>query len=505
MHQRTEGFYRRTLINAAAAGWAVLLACCCSTLVSAAAFDDVLPTARARSLAGALTACGDTAETVTLQPAGLVDVSTPELSFTYGRLYAGLSDHSRIDDLSAACAVPCSPRLAVGAAYYRRSLDAAYREQAATIAAAWRPAPFVAVGAAVNYLQIGYGSDAYTAVDPLFSAGSNKTALDAAGGLLVRITERVTCGYSAQNLAQANIALRGTAVLPTVSRLGIAYREPAFLMTAEAERSHTRAAYRLAGEKFLARGLLACRLGILWGDHDRRMIAAGVGMKTDLLMIDYAWEYPLAGIERTSGTHYLTLTLRHLRKTPVASATAVAAPAAVVAGQPAAAVAVSSTTAPAILSEPLSAAATGYSAATSSAAVTTTYEVMLESSSAVPVPAALAETTATLKTSILQFLTVTSSTASAPIVTLPEHQPAKRVAPPKQPAVEKVLAPLLPAVYRHSLMHRVATDETLPALAERYYNDAAQWPRIYTANEDKIEKGSLQPGQLLIIPPAEDN
>jgi hypothetical protein len=48
--------------------------------------------------------------------------------------------------------------------------------------------------------------------------------------------------------------------------------------------------------------------------------------------------------------------------------------------------------------------------------------------------------------------------------------------------------------------HRVVYGENLPRLAQRYYGDKTLWLKIYEANKDKIEKGSLPVGELIIIP-----
>ena len=48
--------------------------------------------------------------------------------------------------------------------------------------------------------------------------------------------------------------------------------------------------------------------------------------------------------------------------------------------------------------------------------------------------------------------------------------------------------------------HRVESGETLTTLAETYYKDKSRWVNIYEANKDKIEKGSLRTGDMIIIP-----
>jgi hypothetical protein len=51
-----------------------------------------------------------------------------------------------------------------------------------------------------------------------------------------------------------------------------------------------------------------------------------------------------------------------------------------------------------------------------------------------------------------------------------------------------------------SKMHTVERGDNLQSLAQKYYNDKSMWLMIYEANKDKIEKGSLETGQVILIP-----
>ena len=51
-----------------------------------------------------------------------------------------------------------------------------------------------------------------------------------------------------------------------------------------------------------------------------------------------------------------------------------------------------------------------------------------------------------------------------------------------------------------SRMHTVENGDNLESLAEKYYGDKTQWVKLYEANKDKIEKGSLKTGQVILIP-----
>jgi nucleoid-associated protein YgaU len=49
--------------------------------------------------------------------------------------------------------------------------------------------------------------------------------------------------------------------------------------------------------------------------------------------------------------------------------------------------------------------------------------------------------------------------------------------------------------------YSVESGDTLSAIAERFYGDANEWPRIFDANRDQLDNPDLiQPGQVLCIP-----
>lgn len=81
------------------------------------------------------------------------------------------------------------------------------------------------------------------------------------------------------------------------------------------------------------------------------------------------------------------------------------------------------------------------------------------------------------------------------IVDASRSAPARVQSAPPRPAA----APVTVVASRGST-HRVAQGETLADVAALYYRDRNRWVDIYDANRDMIDKGSLQPGQVLAIP-----
>jgi nucleoid-associated protein YgaU len=48
--------------------------------------------------------------------------------------------------------------------------------------------------------------------------------------------------------------------------------------------------------------------------------------------------------------------------------------------------------------------------------------------------------------------------------------------------------------------HTVLEGETIRSIAMKYYGDEKYWIDIYNANKDKIKKGRVAPGEILVIP-----
>ncbi|MBU2567149.1 MAG: LysM peptidoglycan-binding domain-containing protein [Elusimicrobia bacterium] len=40
----------------------------------------------------------------------------------------------------------------------------------------------------------------------------------------------------------------------------------------------------------------------------------------------------------------------------------------------------------------------------------------------------------------------------------------------------------------------------MPSIADKFWGDTSQWRKIYEANKDKIKRGQIEPGQVLVIP-----
>jgi nucleoid-associated protein YgaU len=101
---------------------------------------------------------------------------------------------------------------------------------------------------------------------------------------------------------------------------------------------------------------------------------------------------------------------------------------------------------------------------------------------------------------------VSTAASVIPVVPATPPAPAPLAVKPvvRTPGVPSAETDLLPrptgSPARYTAVHKTAAGESLPSLAEKYYGNRSRWTDIYEANKDKIEKGSLQPGHILIIP-----
>jgi nucleoid-associated protein YgaU len=76
--------------------------------------------------------------------------------------------------------------------------------------------------------------------------------------------------------------------------------------------------------------------------------------------------------------------------------------------------------------------------------------------------------------------------------------PAQEYVPTKRPAPAPAHAPK--PKMGGGAAHTVKPGESLPSIAEKYYGDSSQWKKIYEANKNKIKRGQVEPGQVLVIP-----
>jgi LysM repeat protein len=401
-------------------------------------------------MSGAISAVSDNSEELFVQPAGLSLMTGPEVTLGYGRMYLGLSDGSNISDNLASLGFKIGSNTGCGFAYKSTALDSVYTEQSYMAAFAYRIKHKVAIGVTGKYLQLKYGNDAYTAIDPVFSQSYGKSNFDLDAGVIVSLSDFINVSYARQNNLGADMGIAGQYLLTPVDRLGIGYLEDGFCISIEDSESPGQSNIYSGIEKYIFRKMFAIRSGAAFSNGKFAKFSAGLGICMGDFRFDYSFDMPLAGIVNTQGTHFMTMSAKIFGKGRKAVPKIVEYK-----GEDKKEAVINKAKVP---QEPIYIYV--YPPVSNSQVVA--------SSGAFAVPAS-------------------SSSASGVI---PETvQPKKKAAKP----AGEYIPPFVKS-------HKVGHGETLPDIALKYYGTKSGWTKIFNANKDKIEKGCVKEGDILVIP-----
>lgn len=480
-----------------------------------AAFEESSVGARIVALGGASAALPSGADSLSANPAMLAELLSPEVAAGYSRLHAGLSDSSELSRASLAFGYPLGG-FSFGAGYDGLALTGVYDETTISAAAAYDLWGRIALGAAYRHRGIKIQTDPYLAADPLFAVGDYaKSFPEYALGMRVRAGRFIFGAYGA-SLDEANEIYK----TPAPNVVGFSYEENGFTFAADYITGRDRRMCAVGAEKLLFGNILAARGGFSFGDRDFRKVTAGVGLRVSNIGADYAVEYPLSGIVGISGTHRFTFSARfsesaapvETKKAPRPARPPVSKPPAPqnkISFAPETAKLASPTGLPPVLALPISPSSSPAAGVSSPAklaspligkveavlpppATAQAVVVVEKSSAAVSVlaerkPAAVSVSSSVIPVPVSQSYDVISSSISEPATRPVSYQIS---APPT------ILTPAPPA----ARTHKVRAGETLASISEKYYGSVGEWMKIYRANEDKIEKGIVKPGEVLIIP-----
>ena len=278
-----------------------------------AAFESIGAGARPIGMGGAFTAVSDDAHAIYYNPAGLAQVRRGEFTGGYGKLYAGLKDNSNLGSGFVGVVQPIKSGAygTLGMGWLSLSLEGAYRED--TIGFSYGKEILTDgffVGGSGKVLKRNFGSDIYTQVDPLFiQKGYNTTNFSFDFGVLYRPSANYSFAFAVKDLNQPNVGLAASDKVPSEIRGGFAYRQRTLLFDAELSRKDKDTNVALGLEKWLFRSF-ALRAGIGGGARNRREISTGMGYAGGNFSLDYAFIFPLGGIESTAGSHRFSLTIR---------------------------------------------------------------------------------------------------------------------------------------------------------------------------------------------------
>jgi len=301
-----------------------------------ASFEELGIGARAVGMGSSFVAISNDASAMYYNPAGLTQLSRPELLTAGSKLYMGLSDGTDMIDAYVGFAYPfntgahspISPHFGsptFGISYHIRDVQALYQEEEIQVSFAQPldsviPAKAgiqsVSLGLSVKALKKSFKLDPSTENDPLFqNSGHSKRGFAADIGLLAQLSHGVSIGLAIKNLYSTNMGLGEDLPTPREIKLGAHYKGIGLDLRHRNGKSELKFGYELA------LGPMALRMGAGTGNWKLKTgnllshLSLGTGINLmdgpTTVGLDYAVSYPMTGVARgTLGTHKVSLTMK---------------------------------------------------------------------------------------------------------------------------------------------------------------------------------------------------
>lgn len=292
--------------------------------ITLASFEDTQVGARQSAMAEAYSALVDDCYTLLYNPSGLINIKQIEIASMYSQLYCGLDDDSNLANQSFAFVFPVNKRHSIGLGWYGRNFSGLYRENTFIAGYGYRVFEILSVGVNLKARCKRYTTNEWTKIIPAFGTKKEIAKISSDLGFLLNLEENFL-GLCLQDFTQPDVGLLDRTILPMTIRLGyfrqftpnlkigtdIVYRNKDYEINTGFENGLEKSL-----EGFSLRG------GFSIGNDRYRMIALGLGYrfnKSPELQINYAFNYPLSGIEGTWGSHLFSLDVkfgenRHLTK-----------------------------------------------------------------------------------------------------------------------------------------------------------------------------------------------
>lgn len=297
-----------------------------------ASFEPLPVGGRAAGMGEAYSAIADDVYSLYYNPAGVLQMTRPEIGTYYSQLYPGLTDGSQISRTFLGYAQPIGKngRQAIGASYLALQLPSLYKEEALGITYGRENDRYWNYGGTLKMLRKSIGTDQYShnaidpitgnstgVADPVLAGGTSKSSFALDVGAQYRLSRAYALGFAARNLNSPNLGLHDSDKVPMILSAAIARHLRTGNVDLEITRwtsatSNMRMA--LGGEKWFKSGF-GLRAGGAFGTNSYEVISLGASYKLDSLQFDYALIYPMGGISGTLGIQQISLSVR-LGKAP---------------------------------------------------------------------------------------------------------------------------------------------------------------------------------------------
>ena len=282
-----------------------------------AAFDDQYTGARAYGMGNALTAIANQADGLLLNPASISNITGQELSATTALLHLGLTDQNSIRQDLLAYANSVLETGTIGFLWKQFNIERLYTENYVVVGTSKK----ILLGKK-NQKQIAIGGSAkLLSWNTAPTIGSNGTIVEDLPrqtkfsfdfGLIFRPSPNTPIALSIQNLNTPNIASKNSKVaekLPLVTSLGIGILSDSFAGEMDLIFKHNEVNVYLGIEQKFDQGRFNLRSGLrlenlAWGTN----LTFGVGYRpSNQVGIDYGLIFPVVGLQKTHGSHRVSV------------------------------------------------------------------------------------------------------------------------------------------------------------------------------------------------------
>lgn len=290
---------------------------------SEAAFRDSYLGAKSMAMGGADTALANEVDGILINPAGISNIKTQQITATMAVLHTGLNDESSITQNFVGYAYKPSNIGSFGVVWKRFNAGELYNENILALSYA-RPASLYITKGDNNKrrrnLSLG-GTIKLMNWDSAPTIDSNgRTIEDLSGwaginfdlGFIIWPSENTPVAVSFQNLRNQDIASSSSKIkerLPFVTRMGVAAIEKNFTWALDFVLKNSEIDLKIGLERRSHDGKIFIRTGmglenLAWGMN----FTVGAGYKpSDSMRIDYAFVYPINTILDTFGSHRVSI------------------------------------------------------------------------------------------------------------------------------------------------------------------------------------------------------
>jgi LysM repeat protein len=495
--------------------------------------------ARQQGMGNAFTGIGNDVTSVYYNPGALGFVTRGECIVDYNQLYSGLDDGSNITNSFIGAVYPIIIRKVkdrkwvpvsrgtAGVGILTFGLNGVYQENSVYLSYGKVVFNRLSVGGSMKFLTESYVQDSYTRADRVFEYG-NKGAVQTVSfdaGVLYNFVPRVYLGAAMLNINQPNIGLKTNESLPLITKLGVGYIEKGkTVVGVDLVLEGKDNSFNLGIEQWFLKSQVCGRVGMEIGTREYKKFSLGASYTNKkTFQIDYSMSLPLGTIKDTMGTSKISLVYKFgrvpenelepgsleeafdklereakqlkedyekskveidkLEKALIEDA-----------------VAKTKERIKVLKVEPQEEKAVQRESRAVSTVVTHT----------VKDGDTLQSLAGKYYNNLNKWLDIYNankdkighggSLTIGQVLVIPQESGT-------QPAVKQVTEPgsASPDKPKESGIseqktHVVKEGETLPAIAQKYYGNAQKWMDIYKANKDKIPRGKVEPGQVLVIP-----